>query len=149
MERYGRNKQTKRRLWSGRGITLIEVLVAVFVFLVASGAAFSTFHYSAQLSETARNRLIALQDARAVLEEIKVVALNQASAINTSQFCTMVQNDQGQSVTALSNEAITLTTNPSPITGSTTLATLTVTVGWMDAAQRAQSLSLSTQKSSY
>ena len=128
---------------------MVELLVALFIFVFAVGASFATFQSSAQLAEAARNRMIALQDANKVMEEIKAVQLTQVPGINLPQFKTQVLNQSAQWVNALTNEAIALTTNPTPISGSTALATVTVTVSWEDIGRRAQSLRMTAQKSAY
>ena len=128
---------------------MVELLVALFIFVFAVGAAFATFQSSAQLAEAARNRMIALQDANKVMEEVKAVQLTQVPGISLPQFKTQVLNQSAQWVNALANEAITLTTNPTPITGATALATVTVTVSWQDIGNRAQSLRVTAQKSAY
>lgn len=131
------------------GFTLVELLVALFVFVVAVGAAFASFSSSSQLSESARFRMVALQDARAILEEVKAVALQEVSDINLNSFKSQMLNGGGQWVDLLNNETIALTTNPDPIDGGTELATITVTVSWQEAANRTKSLSLTTQKSTF
>jgi prepilin-type N-terminal cleavage/methylation domain-containing protein len=153
-------KRHRRVVLASSGFSLVELLIALLVFVVAAGASFATFQASAQLSETSRNRMIALQDAKSVLEEIKVLALQNVMTALPAQLSAGQFNSQlrtfnsdgswtGQSIPALGNEQITLTSNPQVVDASTTLATFTVTVGWVDARGRLLSLSLTTQKSSY
>ncbi|MBI4431041.1 MAG: type II secretion system protein [Candidatus Omnitrophica bacterium] len=142
------------------GFTLVELLMALLIFVVAVGSAFATFQASAQLSETARNRMIAVHDAASILEEIKVTPLQNVMTTLPAQLAANQYNSQvrvydsagnwtGQTVPALTSEQITLSSNPAVINANTTLATFTVTVSWNDARGRALSLSLTTQKSAY
>lgn len=144
-----RNKLHKSFFSRSSGFTLIELLVSAFIFLFAIGAALATFHSASQLSETARNRMVALHDASAVLEEVKAVQLSQISTIVPTQFRSQILDDNNQLVNALDNENIVLTTNPAVIDGATTLATVTVTVTWEDVGGRPFTLSMTTQKSGY
>ena len=148
------------RVYSRAGFTLVELIVALLIFVIAVGSAFATFQASAQLTESARNRMVALQDASSVREEIKARVLQNvlttlpaqlASGQFNSQLRTFNSNGTatGQSVSALTNEQITLTSNPQVINANTTLATFTVTVSWEEARGRQSSLSLTTQRSSY
>lgn len=145
---------------SSAGFTIVELLVALLIFLIAVGSAFATFQASAQLTESARNRMVALQDATSVLEEIKTLNLQSImttlpAQLSSGQFNSKLrtfnsnETPTGQSVSALNSEQITLTSNPQIITGATTLATFTVTVSWQEVRGRQLSLSLTTQRSSY
>lgn len=148
IELIGREKDHIERIRNNRGFTMVELLVALFVFVIAAGSAFATFTASAQLAESARNRMVALQDARAVLEEVKAVQLAEVTNIAIYDHVSLVLNNGGQWVSILPNESMTLTTNPADVTG-VTLATVTVTVTWDGVGGRQQSLSLTTQKSAY
>ena len=129
--------------------TLVELLVALFIFVVAVGASFATFNSSAHLVESAHNRMVALQDARAVLEEVKTAPLSEVPNIVPNNFRTKILNASAVWVNVLSNENITPATNPLNINGATALATATVTVTWKEVGGRQQTLSLTTQKSAY
>ncbi len=147
-------------IYSRAGFTMVELIIALLIFIIAVGSAFATFQASAQLTESARDRMVALQDASSVLEEIKALALQNVmttlpAQLSSGQFNSQLRtfdsngNATGQSVPALTTEQITLTSNPQIINANTTLVTFTVTVSWAEARGRQSSLSLTTQRSSY
>lgn len=52
------------------GLTLIEVMIATFVFAIVMGAAIGCMLLAQNMGQSARNRLEAMHEGRAVLEEL-------------------------------------------------------------------------------
>ena len=128
-----------RRARSGQhGTTLIEMLIALVVLVVAAGAMAMSISVAQSQAEEARGRLLALQAARSVIENIKDTAVDNLLTIDTSTYL-----PQG-----LADAAIDLATNPAAPAGQD-LVTATVTVSWTGPRGRAMSLRLSTMRSRY
>ena len=57
-----------------KAVTLIELLISLFIGVVVIGALLGLVNYTSELQETSRNKMIALNDARQVIEQIKYAA---------------------------------------------------------------------------
>jgi Tfp pilus assembly protein PilV len=96
---------------SKRGITLIEVLLAVFILMVAGGGILSSYLSSHQLSEHATDTMIAVKDLEDLLERIHATPFTNL----TAAFPNGVVNGPANSYPgivggyALANEQITVT----------------------------------------
>ncbi len=123
---------------SEKGMTLIELLFSVgvmgFVFL-SSLLALQEAH---NLSTEARQRLLAMNAARSVLETVKTTALANVPAINTAA---LVPPD-------LPAGAIAITTNPGNLAGAV-VATVTITVNWRGPKNMLKNLQVTTMRSIY
>ena len=120
------------------GVLLLEVLFAFFLLglvIVSSGGLLIK---TAQMSENNKGRLLALQTAQSALETIKDTNLTAFATINTTAFIPA----------GLSQGAVTIQTNPANLTG-VDVATVTVTVSWRGASNRAQQLQVSTMRSRF
>ena len=121
-----------------RGMTLIEMMIAVAILAVVLLGAGAVLFHSRQMAEDARLKLIALDAAKNTLEVIKNTPLANCGAINTGG---LVSED-------LPDGAIAISTNPANLANQT-LATITVTVSWTGANNRTSQFQSSTMKSSY
>ncbi len=65
--------------WRG-GMTLVELLVALVVSVIAGMGILGAYHFSLQLAEETRGADIALQDLAAMTERIKATPLSQLQA---------------------------------------------------------------------
>ena len=135
----GIGKKVKMYIQNGRGLTLIELLVATAVVSIAMLASAFMVLQGRQMAVDARTKLLAVNAARSVLEAVKDTPLTALSTITLSSYVP----------SALPSGSITLTTNPSSIISTTTIATLTVTVSWRASRNRTQTLAISTQRSAY
>jgi type II secretory pathway pseudopilin PulG len=122
-----------------KGFLLLELLFAfgLLAFVVISSG--GLLIKSAQMSEDNKARLLALQTAQSAIETIKDTPLTSLVSINTANFIPA----------GLSQGAVAIQTNPATILASTQIATVTVTVSWRGAMNRAQQLQVSTMKSRF
>lgn len=127
-----------RRFKSQKGLTLIEMMISMVILTTVLGFSMYLIHSAHELSKDSRERLLALHAARSTLETIKNTALTSVSGISTTTFVPA----------NLKNGAIAIATNPANVS-AVSIATVTVTVSWTGARNRARSLQLSTMRSAY
>lgn len=122
-----------------KGFLLLELLFAfgILAFVVVSSG--GLLIKSSQMSEDNKGRLLALQTAQSAIETIKDTPLTSLASINTAAFIPA----------GLSQGAVAIQTNPATILASTQIATVTITVSWRGAMNRAQQLQVSTMKSRF
>lgn len=123
---------------SQRGLGMIEFMFSMAILAIVALTSFYSLTTAKQMSEDSRYRLTAVNAARTTLEQIKNTALASVSSISTSSFVPAT----------LPSGTITIATNPASI-GSSTVATVTVTVSWRGAKNRQQQLQVSTMRSIY
>ncbi len=121
------------------GFGMVEFMFSMAILAIVSLTSFYALTTAKQLSEDSRSRLAALNAARSALERIKTTALANVSSISTAS---LVPSN-------LPSGSMTISTNPAAIISSTTVATVTVTVSWRGAKNRAQQLQVSTMRSVY
>lgn len=126
------------RIKGNRGFTLIELMISMFILVIALGSAAYALSYAQYMSADSRQRLLALHAARSTLETIKNTGLTNVASINTAGFIP----------TGLTNGAVTISTNPANLAG-VTIATVTVTVSWTGPRNMARTLRISTMRSIY
>ena len=119
-----------------KGLTLIELLISLGLLILITGSALSVLNAAQQTSEDSRSRLLALNAARSLLEEIKDTPVQEIATIRVADY--IPQN--------LCRGNVTLLTNPSTI-GSSQLATITVRVSWVGSNNRPQTLDVTTMRS--
>ena len=121
-----------------KGMTLIEVMIAFSIMAVVLLSAMYCLYMAQMMSQESRDRLLALNAARSVVEVIKDTPLANVTGINTSGY---VPSD-------LKNGAIAIATNPANLAG-VTIATVTVTVTWTGPRNMARALEVTTMRSIY
>ncbi len=121
-----------------KGFTMIELIISVFILVIAVGSAVYALTYAQYMTVESRQRILALHAARTALETIKNTGLTNVPSLNTTG---MVPAD-------LKNGAMVITTNPANLAGAT-VATVTVTVNWTGARNMARTMRVSTQRSIY
>ena len=121
-----------------KGLTLIELMASFFILTVVLGMSLYLLLNAHAMSKEARNRLLALNAARSVLEAIKTTSLTSVPAINTATY---LPNN-------LPSGTMTITTNPVNLNG-VSVATVTVTVGWRGSKNMTRSLTVTTMRSRY
>lgn len=124
---------------SERGVTLVEFMISMAILGLVALSSFYVLTSARQMSESSRARLLALNTARSVLEQAKNTPLVSVPTMNTAALVPA----------ALPSGAITITTNPSTVTSTTTVATITVNVSWRGSRNRQESLQVSTMRSRY
>ena len=135
----GIGEKIKRRLRNQQGLTLVELLFAAAVVSIAMLSSAFMILQGRQMALDARTKLLAVNAARSVLELVKDTPLTSVSGLSTTSYIP----------SSLPSGAIAITTNPSPIVSSTTIATVTVTVTWKGSRNRTQTLAITTQRSAY
>ena len=98
-----------------KGFTLVELMTAVGIFLVAVLSLILAFVYSIILNEASANLTIAANDAQFVLEQMKSLPYDNLSSYSAPEFTNLV------------NESIVLNRQ----IGSS-LSTVTVNVSWTE-----------------
>lgn len=132
IHRHGLKRRDKR------GFLLLELLLAFFILsfvvICAGGLLIKTSH----MLEDNKGRLLALEAAQSALDVVKDTPLTAIGNINRAALVPA----------ALSQGAITIQTNPQNLTGIN-IATVTITVSWRGAMNRAQQLQISTMRSRF
>lgn len=90
----------------GRGFTLVEVLMAMLVFVVAVVALLGLYVGVSNLRESSRNMAQAMADARTVLEEIREASGASLATVTGTDWTTWAEDNN---LTSLPNEVITVT----------------------------------------
>jgi len=127
---------------STRGFTLIELMLSLALVLIASAGMLEAINASNLLSIEAREATIAMNDARAVLERVKITSLASLPNNGTlnagsiwADLNTFVSN-------SLANQQITVTGD-----AGTSVRQITVTVSWTGPRNKAEAVQFSTMKS--
>lgn len=120
------------------GLTLIEFLISMGILGVVMGTSFYVLTLSNQMSQDSRERWLALNAARSVLEVIKDTAVQNVPAIDTMSFIPA----------GLPNGTVSLLTNPSPV-GTAQIATVAVRVNWTGTKNRMKTLEITTMRSRF
>ena len=123
---------------SQKGVTLVEAVIALGILLPVMLTVLFVLMNAHQISQEARQRLLALNAARSVLEVVKDTPLLNVPAINTAPYV------PGELV----NGAIAIATNPANL-ANVNLATVTVSVSWRGPRNRPYALEVSTMRSRY
>jgi len=69
-----------------KGFTLLELMIAAAILLIALSGLLSTFVYSLLINETSNNLVIAANDAQYVLEQMKSFSYNDLENYTPPQF---------------------------------------------------------------
>lgn len=117
---------------SDKGFTLLELMIAAGILLIAILGLLTAFIHCIFLSESNKNLVTAVTDAQYVLEQIK--------SLPYSEISNFINNFNPSQFSNLDNEAITF---PNPDIGGN-IAEVTVNVSWIE-RQRNRSFELSTR----
>ena len=121
-----------------RGFTFLELIFSLGVMAIVLLSCIFAMTEAHNLSNEARNRLLAMNAARSTLETIKNTALTNVTGINTAS---LVPTD-------LPLGSIAITTNPANLAGAS-IATVTVTVNWRGPKNMPKNLQVTTMRSIY
>lgn len=110
----------------------------MLVLAVGAGAMAGSLAAAQRTAEESRGRLVALQTARSVLEQVKRTAVDDLPTLDTDALLPDTLNDV----------SIDLGTNPAIPVGQD-LVTVTVTVSWTGPGGRPMSVELTTMRSRY
>jgi prepilin-type N-terminal cleavage/methylation domain-containing protein len=88
------------------GFTMIEVMVAMTVFVIAIVALMGVYLGIAALSESSRNLTQAMADARVVLEGLRDTSGGGLAAVTGTDWTAWAENN---GLTSLRDEAVTVT----------------------------------------
>ena len=158
-------RSRQNRLCSRRGITFVELLFVVFVFVAAGAGIFGSYLSSHYLAYFARDTMIATEDLKDVMERINSTPYNTlfdcAAGTTLEQFPVGVANGpaqnryvnivSGNGQFPLRNEQITVTyPNLAACVGGSIpgRAEILVTVTWTSLSGRQRTLAVSTIRTS-
>ena len=105
--KMGKGKMKKNM--KNRGFTLIEIIIALLIVIIASAAMLQAIHAANILSIESKEMTIAMNDARAVLEQVKITSLGSLPTSTTVNANTI----WGNLTTFISNNFFLI--NPLPI----------------------------------
>ncbi len=120
------NGLTKR---ANNGFTLLELMVAAGILVVAITGLLAAFINASFLSQANRNKIIAVNDAQYVLENLRNTDYGNLTTYNDTTF------------TNLNDELITVTVT----TPSANIKEVVANVTWIDERQQTKSFELATQ----
>ncbi|MBU1864064.1 MAG: type II secretion system GspH family protein [Candidatus Omnitrophica bacterium] len=131
-----------RQIRNKCGFTLVEVIVSLALLVITSAGALYAIHMANILSIEAKEMTIAMNDARSVLEQVKITGLSSLPNNTTVNASTLWAN----LATFISNN---LASEQVQITGGSgaSLRQITVTVSWIGPRNRAKSVQFTTLKS--
>jgi len=132
----------KKKLKNKRGMTLIEVVISLAILVIASAGALQAIFTSNILSVEAKETTIAMNDARAVLERVKITSLGSLPSDATIDGFT-VWADLGTTISNNLNQEQILITGGN----GNTVRQITVTVNWVGPRNKAKSVQFTTLKS--
>ena len=121
-----------------KALTLIEVLIALAVLVVAFSSIMLVFASCIALNDSSRNRTIATEHARYVMEDIKNTDFNIVKNNGNSLWNWSSSVLVGEGLTVLDSESVVTTVS------GTDLLDVVVTVNWQDRGGRAQSIAIET-----
>ncbi|MBN1688742.1 MAG: prepilin-type N-terminal cleavage/methylation domain-containing protein [Candidatus Omnitrophica bacterium] len=121
-----------------KGLSLVELMLSFGLFALVAAASVYGLIQAHHMSEDSRYRLLAVNAARSVLEEIKETPLQNVPNFNVSGF---IPSD-------LPSGAITIATNPTSL-ATAPVATVTVTISWAGAKNAARQLQVTTMRSAF
>ena len=125
-------------MYKKKALSLIELLLATIILILACGVSFVLFANCLILNEFNRERTIAASHAQYVLEEIKDAEFTNVANNGTTLWDLDSAEIVSNGLEALRNEAI-----DTEVSG-TDLLNINVTVGWEDRKGRAMSMNLET-----
>ncbi len=127
-----------RKPFSKKGLSLIEIVISLAILLPSLLVCIFVLTNAQHMSQEARNRLLALNTARSVIETIKDTPLQNITAINTA----------GLIPAELRNGAVVIATNPANLINAQ-IATVTVTVTWTGVKNMPRAFRITTMRSRY
>jgi len=133
-----------RHFSSGKGFTLVELLVAVLILAVTLTGLLLLFTNSVLLNAASRNLSFATSHGQYVMEGIRQTAFTSIlTDINNGKWNWNATSINSGGLTALSNESIA-----SQATGTNPIQ-VTVTVNWQDRGDKNRNLQLQTLITDY
>ena len=138
--KMGKGKMKKNM--KNRGFTLIEIIIALLIVIIASAAMLQAIHAANILSIESKEMTIAMNDARAVLEQVKITSLGSLPTSTTVNANTIWGNLTTFISNNLNNEQVQVTGG-----GGITLRQITVTVNWTGPRNKPKSVQFTTLKS--
>lgn len=136
----GKRFHCKKR--KNSGFTLIELMLSLALVLIASAGLLEAIDASNYLSIKSREMTLAMNDARAVLERVKITSLSYLPNGQTKSASSLWGDLDTFVSNSLSNEQITVTGD-----SSSSLRQITVTVSWTGARNKPQTVAFTTLKS--
>ena len=127
---------------NNKGFTLVEVMVSLAVLVIASLAALQAIYISNVISIEAKEKTIAVSDARAVLERIKITSLSNLPT-STTVNASAVWSNVGDFVSnSLLSEQITVSAG-----SGSNVRQISVTVQWIGPRKKQMQVQFTTLKS--
>jgi len=130
---------------TNRGVTFIELMIAILILSIVVGAAMRAYQYHIQLSETAKETAQAVNDSRDIMERIACAPFNQIETDFPDGIADGTATNDYEAIVGgylLNSEHITVS-YPSP---GTDPLEIVISVTWIGPRARPLALSLSTFK---
>lgn len=130
---------------NSKGMTLVEILIATLVFVVALGAVLSSIVAILYIIDLAKDQTVAMSDLRNIMEQIRATTLANMASLYPNAVADGPANNRYQTILggySLNNEHITVTyfdINSDPLE-------INVRISWEDKYRRPYSTSMSTFK---
>ena len=135
-------KAIKVKMIDEKGLTLIELIISLLIIVITSAGALQAIHAANILSIEAKETTIAMNDARAVLERVKITPLSSLPT-DATVYANTIWADLA---TFISNN---LSGQQVQVTGGSgaSLRQVTVTVSWIGPRNKQKSVQFTTLKS--
>jgi len=134
--------KVSQQIRNKKGFTLVELMVSLLIIVITSAAALHAIYSANILSIESKETTIAMNDARAVLEQVKITSLSSLPSNTTisadniwADLATFISNN-------LNGEQILITGG-----SGMSLRQITVTVNWNGPRNKQKSVQFTTLKS--
>ncbi len=128
-----------------KGFTLIELMLSILIVSVATAGALEAIYMSNRLSIQAKENTIALSDARAIVDRIKITPLSMLPSNGSTVNASTIWSNLNDFVSmGLVNENIYITGG-----AGSSVRQITIAVSWSGVGNRNRQLKFTTLKSSF
>ncbi len=134
--------KASKKIMNNKGLTLVELLVSLLIIVITSAGALQAIYAANILSIESKETTIAMNDARAVLERVKITSLSLLPS-NTTVNANTIWADLATFISNNLDSEQVLVTGGDGIS----LRQITVTVNWTGPRNKQKSVQFTTLKS--